>query len=139
MKMIKKLVLLICILALTAAVTIAQEKRLSSAPASFRTFFASFKRAVVKGEKQKVASMTRFPFEYGFDVGDEGKMTKSQFIKKFRNIFGDDAGEFMTDKYLTYSRGDRGSYTVSNSSDASHLIFVKVRNTYKFTAYFSEP
>jgi hypothetical protein len=137
--MIKKFIFLICILALTAAAAVAQEKKLSSAPASFRTFFASFKRAVVKGEKQKVASMTRFPFEYGFDAGDEGKMTKSQFMKKFRQIFGDDAGEFMTDEYLTFSRGDGGSYTVSNSSDASHLIFVKVRNTYKFTAYYSEP
>lgn len=134
-----KLIFIVVIVALTAAAAIGQEKKLSSAPASFRTFFATFKRAVVRGEKQKVAGFTRFPFKAAIDAGDEDNLTKSQFLKLFRNVFGDDAREYWTDEYLTFSRGDRGTYNVLNSSNASIMEFVKAKNTYRFTAFYALP
>jgi len=115
-----------------------QEKRLASSPASFRTFFAKFIGAVEKSDKTAVASMTRFPFTYAFDAGDEGTMSRTQFIKKFKDIFGDSPRRFMTEKNPVFSRGDGGSYVIS-TEDASHLIFVKSGSTYKFTSYMSEP
>ncbi len=117
---------------------IAQEKRLSSSPQAFQTFFSRFKSAVEKSDKTAVAEMTRFPFKYGFDAGDEGTMSKAQFSKRFNEIFGKSPKQFMTEKNPLFSRGDNGSYVIS-TEDAAHLIFVRDKNGFKFSAYMVEP
>jgi len=138
-KIILLAVLVLVQLVAVSRTTVAQtEKRLNSSPASFRAFFAKFIRAVEKSDKTAVASMTRFPFKYGFDAGDEGTMSKTQFIKRFRDLFGDAPRQFMTEKNPLFSRGDGGSYIIS-TEDATHLIFIKSGSVYKFTAYMSEP
>src|ERR1043166_8590096 len=52
---------------------------------SVQTFWAKFKAAVTKGDKQAVASMTQFPVEmpYGFPR----IRTKTQLIKRYREVF----------------------------------------------------
>ena len=52
---------------------------------SIQTFWAKFKAAVIKGDKQAVASMTQFPVEmpYGFPR----IRTKTQLIKRYREVF----------------------------------------------------
>jgi hypothetical protein len=114
------------------------EKRLNSAPQAFRAFFAGFKNAVAKNDKTRIAAMTRFPLKYGFDAGDEGTMTRSQFIKRYKEIFGDASESFLPEKNPVFSNGDGGSYVVS-TRDASHFVFVKSGSTFKFTAYIVEP
>jgi len=117
----------------------AQNNGLASAPKSFRIFFAKFRSAVERSDKTAVAAMTVFPFKYGFDAGDEGTMSKVQFVKRFKVIFGDRPKEFMTgEKKPKFSRGEAGSYVVSTDY-AEHFIFVKKGNTFKFTAYIVEP
>jgi hypothetical protein len=116
---------------------IAQEKRLNSSPEAFRTFFSKFKSAVENSDKTAVASMTVFPFKYGFDAGDEGKMSKAQFVKRFNEIFGRNPKKFMTEKNPMF-RKDGGSYIVS-TEDAAHLIFVRDKSGFKFSAYMVEP
>lgn len=118
--------------------TNAQEKRLNSSPKDFQTFFLKFKAAVEKSDKNGVASMTVFPFRYGFDAGDEGTMTRTQFIRAFNRIFGRNPKQFFTESNPRFSRGDDGSYVIS-TEDASHLIFVKSGNSFKFSAYIVEP
>jgi len=118
--------------------TNAQEKRLNSSPQSFRKFFSDFRRAIEKSDKTKVAAMTRFPFEYAFDAGDEGTMTKPEFLKNFKRIFGESPKEFLTEKNPLFSRGDAGSYDIS-TDDAGHLIFVKKGNSFQFIGLFVEP
>ena len=118
--------------------TNAQEKRLNSSPQTFRTFFSKFKSAVEKNSKTRVASMTLFPFKYGFDAGDEGTMSKAQFVKRFSEIFGESPNRFFTEKNPLFSRGDAGSYIIT-TDDATHLIFVKRGSSFKFTAYIAEP
>lgn len=115
-----------------------REKRLDSAPRAFQTFFAKFKRAARKSDKPAVAAMTRFPFRYGFDAGDEGTMTRQQFVKRFKEIFGGNPKKFLTEKNPLFSKGDDGSYTIS-TADAAHLSFVKSGDGYKFAAYIVEP
>lgn len=115
-----------------------QEKRLDSSPKAFQTFFAKFKSAVEKSDKTAVAAMTRFPFRYGFDAGDEGTMTQAQFVKRFGEIFGKTPKQFLPEKNPLFLRGDGGSYVVS-TEDAAHLSFVKSGNAFKFTAYMVEP
>lgn len=133
------IVLFVTLFAASGQTTFGQrEKRLSSAPAAFRTFFTKFIRAVEKSDKTAVASMTVFPFDYGFDAGDEGTMSKRQFIKGFNRIFGDSPRRFMTEKNPVFSRGDSGAYIIS-TEDAVHLSFVKSGNSFKFSAYIVEP
>jgi hypothetical protein len=115
-----------------------EDKRLNSSPREFQTFFAKFRGAVERGDKAAVATLTVFPFSYGFDAGDEGKMTRAQFIKRFKDIFGDDPKKFLTEKNPLFSRGDRGSYIVS-TEDAASLVFVKKGGAYRFSAFMVEP
>ena len=140
--MIKKLsflfVLGLTLFVITNQTAQAQEKRLSSSPATFRTFFAKFKSAVENNDKTAVAAMTLFPFKYGFDVGDEGTMSKSQFLKRFSEIFGKSPKQFLTEKNPLFSKDDDGSYIIS-TDEAAHLIFVKKGSSFKFTAYIVEP
>jgi len=116
---------------------IAQEKRLNSSPEAFRTFFSKFKSAVENSDKTAVASMTVFPFHYGFDAGDEGKMSKAQFVKSFNKFFGKSPKKFFTEKNPLFSRRG-GSYFIT-TEDAAHLIFVRDKSDFKFSAYIVEP
>jgi hypothetical protein len=115
-----------------------EEKRLDSAPRAFQTFFAEFRTAIEKSDKTAIVRMTRFPFRYGFDAGDEGAMTRAQFVKRFTEIFGKSPKQFLPEKNPLFSKGGDGSYTVS-TEDAAHLSFVKSGSGFKFAAYIVEP
>ena len=52
---------------------------------SVATFWASFKAAVIAGDKAKVAAMSRFPITRGY--GMASIRTKAQFTKRFRDVF----------------------------------------------------
>lgn len=115
----------------------AQEKRLNSTPKAFQTFYVKFRNAVIKGDKNIVASMTQFPFEYGFDAGDEGTFSKAQFIKKFDDFFGEERKIFAQKNPVFYF--EARTYNLTDNDDASHYIFEKKGASYKFTAYAAEP
>lgn len=122
----------------TASVSVAQEKRLNSASAEFRTFYAKFIAAVHRGDKTAVAGMTSFPLTYGFDAGDEGKYTRREYTRKgFTRMFGKAPARFLTEKNPIVSGGGT-SYTVS-TKDATHLVFTKGGNRFFFTDYLVEP
>lgn len=117
---------------------VAQEKRLDSSPKNFQTFFAKFKDAVAKNDKTEVASMTRFPFRYGFDEGDEGTLSKAQFIEKFDEFFGETPSDFFTEKNPLFSKGDDGTYYVL-TEDAVSLAFKEKGKSFTFIAYIVLP
>ncbi len=114
-----------------------KNQRLNSTPKAFQKFYAKFRNAAVKGDKNTVASMTQFPFEYGFDAGDEGTFSKAQFIERFDNFFGEERKIFAQKNPVFYS--EAGTYNLTDNDDASHYIFEKKGASYKFTAYVSEP
>lgn len=111
--------------------------RLERTPKAFQVFFLKFKRGVVAKQRTAVASMTEFPFRYGYDAGDEGKYTRAQFIKNFNKLFYGDEKPF--DPANIEFRCDAKECVVDDMSDASHYIFKKRGTTYKFTAFISEP
>lgn len=112
-------------------------ERLNSAPKAFRSFFAKFRTAVEKNRKTEVASMTRFPFAYGYDAGDEGTYSRTQFLKNFKHITGDFFGDYKIERNPVFGR-DEGRFVISTES-ASHLAFVRSGNTFKFVSYYVEP
>ncbi len=136
----KKAVLLIGVVWLIVAAnsenTFAQEKRLNSTPQAFQTFYAKFKRAMVKGDKNTVASLTQFPFQYGFDAGDEGTLSKAQFTKRFKELFGSYKKLFSQNNPELFS--DNGAFDLT-SDDATHFRFEKKGASYQFTAMISDP
>lgn len=134
----KKVLILSLMLLSLSVVSIAQAKKLSDAPASFRTFFSTFRKALDRSDKAGVANMTRFPFTWGLDAGDEGKYTRTQFIRNFRRLFTDDPREVIAERNPSFGRDEDGTYYIS-TQDAAHLGFVKSGKTYKFVSYIVEP
>ncbi len=129
---------LLSIVALTAAGVPAQKRqKLSATPKAFQTFYAKFRTAAAKGDKAAVAAMTRFPFIYGFDAGDEGTFTRSQFIQRFNDMFGGKRAFFSRRDPVLMNHG--GAYTLTDESDASHYVFEKVGPGYRLKAFIVEP
>lgn len=112
------------------------EQKLNLSPKAFQTFYAKFRSAMVKGDENTVASLTQFPFEYGLDAGDEGKLSKAQFIKKFKEFFGGYKNLFAQKNPVFYS--EAGSFNLT-SDDATHFSFEKKGASYKFTSMIVEP
>jgi len=56
---------------------------------SIDTFWAKFKAAVIKGDKESVAAMTQFPI--GMPYGQAAVRTKAQLLKRYRQVFNSEA------------------------------------------------
>ena len=119
------------------AVSAQASRRLTATPKAFQVFYAKFRKAVVAGDKSTVASLTRFPFEYGYDAGDEGTYSRAQFLKKFNEVFGTDRRFFARTNPTFHVNG--ASYDLEDDSDASHYVFEKRGTGYQFTSYIAEP
>jgi hypothetical protein len=138
-KLILSIVLFLSLLFINGETANAQKAlRLSSTPKAFQTFYAKFRSAVVRSDKKTAVSLTHFPFRYGFDAGDEGTFSKTQFIKIFDRIFVSERKIFAQKNPVFYSE-KAGSYTLLDEWDASHFTFQKKGASYKFTAYIAEP
>lgn len=138
MKRIAFLTILLAVLfAVGGAAASAQKKqRLNQTPKAFQTFYNKFKNAVVKKDKAAVAALTEFPLKYGFDAGDEGTFTKTQFLERFDDIFGGDSTFLQKNPVLQETDGN---YILFIDSEATSYAFDKKGASYKFTGYFVEP
>ena len=56
---------------------------------SIETFWARFKAAVIKGDKESVAAMSQFPI--GMPYGVAAVRTKAQLLKRYRQVFNTEA------------------------------------------------
>lgn len=56
---------------------------------SIDAFWAKFKAAVIKGDKESVAAMTQFPI--GMPYGQAAVRTKAQLLKRYRQVFNGEA------------------------------------------------
>lgn len=141
MKKLRSSIILLFVLGfvtLFSVSTSAQSSRkLSSTPKAFQTFYAKFKAAVAQKDKKAVAALTKFPFRYGWDAGDEGTYTRGQFLAKYNDIFGGTAKFFAQKNPTFYS--ENGSFSLTNEEDASHYLFEKRGSTYVFSAIMVEP
>ena len=138
MRRITAIVLVLLVVASAVPIFGQTESRLKSCPAAFRTFYKKFGGAVQRGDKTAVAAMTKFPFRWGFDAGDEGKYTQRQFVRNFRKLFDSDTLEFIRERNpLCDVDTDRTVYLTSDF--AVHLGFKRSGKTYKFSSYVVEP
>jgi hypothetical protein len=109
----------------------------------FDSFWAQFKAAVAKGDKEAVASMTRFPFYL------EKELTRDEFVRKHNVIFdratkrcfarGKPSSDYqsylkMVQKYPKSAipkQEDTGSYSLLCGEEI--FLFEIVNGKYKFT------
>jgi hypothetical protein len=90
---------------------------------SFAAFWSQFKDAVLKGDKEAIAGMTKFPFS-------DNQLTKANFVKK--------CGEMFSAKVLRCFRSakpvkddKRDSYSVFCGETI--FVFEKGKDGYQFT------
>lgn len=112
--------------------------RLKQCPQAFRTFYAKFSAAVLRTDKNAVISATKFPFRWAFDAGDEGKYTRSQFLRNYGKLFDRDTRDFLRVKNPYCTVMEKGEIDIM-SEYAMHLNFERSGRTYRFAGYFIEP
>ncbi len=89
---------------------------------AFTAFWAEFKTAVAKNDREAVASMTKFPF-------DNGKMiSRAQFFKSYDRIFDQAAQKCFTQ--AKPEKEEEGSYRVSCGRKT--FVFDLMRGKYRF-------
>jgi hypothetical protein len=91
---------------------------------SFATFWTQFKTAVANKNKEAIAGMTKFPFNY------REQLTRADFIKQFDVIFNGKVRKcFQSAK--PEKETNRESYTVFCGEDI--FTFAKENGAYRFT------
>src|ERR1051325_5318009 len=77
---------------------------------SIQTFWAKFKLAVTRGDKQSVASMSQVPIEmpYGFPA----IKTRAQFLKRYREVFSVQANAIKCFANATPRVEDKNGFTI---------------------------
>ena len=92
-------------------------------PESFATFWAAFKSAVAKNDKETVAAATKLPFM--------GQQAKAAFLKNYPSYFSPEVRKcFATAKPA--KQDGRDSFTVFCGEEI--FSFEKVNGAYKFTS-----
>ena len=112
-------ILLLTISLLLSLVVLKAEER-PAQQESFATFWAGFKSAVAKNDKEAVVAATKFPFY--------GQLSKAEFIQQYSSLFPKQVQKcFATAKPVK----DRDSYFVLCGEEI--FTFAKVNGAYKFT------
>ena len=112
--------LLLTIFLLLPLLAVQAEERPAHAE-SFATFWAGFKRAVAKSDKEAVVAATKFPFY--------GQLSKAEFIQQYSTLFTKEVRKcFATAKPVK----DRDSYYFVFCGEEI-FTFAKVDGAYKFT------
>ena len=127
----RKLLPLMLILLLLSAVASQVHGQEAQSTQSFSSFWAHFKAAVAKDDKEAVATMTKFPVDIG------GQVTRAAFIKKYPEIFNQKVRRCfakekpVSDNQAPQSQQGGGSYSLFCGDDI--FLFERADGKYKFT------
>jgi hypothetical protein len=109
---------------------------------SIAAFWEKFKAAVIRGDKETVATLSRFPISRGYGMGS--LRTKTQFLKRYREVFfGEtDAAKCFPNAKPLVDKERPKEFTIScsfaSSSDGGEPFeygFTLTRNGWRFTAF----
>jgi hypothetical protein len=115
------LAIALILLVLTKPLHSAENKREAE---SFAPFWTQFKAAVATKNKEAIAGMTKFPFNY------REKMTRADFMKQFDVIFNAKVRKCFQKEKPTKDT-NRESYTVFCGEDI--FTFTRENGEYRFT------
>jgi hypothetical protein len=103
--------------------------------ASIDTFWAKFKSAVIKGDKETVSTMCQFPITMSYGV--PAIRTKAQLFKRYRDLFNRqaDAARCFGGANPEVDPATRNQFTVACKDAAGNEVviygFVKTRGVWK--------
>ena|ERR1041385_3009681 len=102
---------------------------------SIETFWAKFKAAVIKGDKEPIAAMSQFPIEmpYGIPL----VRTKAQLLKRYREVFNQqaNAAKCFAESRPEVDAANKNRFTVGCKDAAGNEVviygFVRTRGVWK--------
>lgn len=114
--------------------TVSSQRR----PDDFKPFWENFKTAVINGDKNTVASLTKFPL--GMSYGIRSIRSRAEFMRRYREVFNQQTdaakcfaekepakGEAKTPTWIIYCPDEGGSEVVA-------FIFERGKPGWRFTA-----
>lgn len=105
---------------------------------SAQTFWQKFKAAVIKGDKEAVASLSKYPI--GMSYGIASIRNRAQFLRRYREVFNKqtDAPACFTKARMEPDTGNPKRFTVACPDAAGNEVviyhFVQTKRGWRFTA-----
>ena len=127
------LVLLLVVLAMASVNALVQSAQVDTSLDAFRN---QFKAAVIKGDKNAVAQLSKFPI--GMSYGVSSVKTRAQLIKRYRQVFNGetDAAKCFAEARPVIDSGNRKRATVGCKNAAGDEVivygFILTRTGWKF-------
>lgn len=134
--MTKRSISLVLLLAVMAVASVKAPVQFAQSDNSLDTFWARFKAAVIKGDKNAVGQLSQFPI--GMPYGVPAVKTRAQLIKRYRQVFN---GETNAAKCFGEARpvidpDNRKRFTVGCKNAAGDEViiyaFILTRTGWKF-------
>ncbi len=102
---------------------------------SIETFWARFKAAVIKGNKESIAAMSQFPIDMPYGV--PSIKTKPQLLKRYRDLFNTqaNAAKCFAAAKPEVDAPNKNRFTVACKDEAGNEVviygFVRTRGVWK--------
>jgi len=141
--MLKTLLTIVLLLALSPGSSFAGPTQAETAAKDFQAFWTEFRQAIMASDKEKVASMTRFPFKTRgtMDSDPVKKRAKESFLNILDKLLQSDPGlsaEPDTMRQLIGRQATVTSKEVTTKSFArvGDFVFEKAQGKWMFTMAF---
>ena len=135
----KKITILCLSLALSGAAGLPEvSEAFARGELSARTFWQKFRAAVIKGDKEAVASLSQYPI--GMSYGIATIRSREQFLKRYREVFNEqtDAAACFTRARPEPDIDNPKRFTVACPDAAGNQVviyhFVRTRRGWRLTA-----
>ena len=128
----KKLAVCFAMLALTASVIAAGQ---SASDPSIMSFWDKFKAAVIKGDRESIATMSQFPITMPYGI--PSVKTRVQLLKRYREVFKRqaDAAKCFAESRPEVDTANKNRFTVGCKDAAGNEVviygFVRTRGVWK--------
>ena len=101
---------------------------------SFNAFWDQFKTAVIKGDKETVAALSRFPI--GMSFGISSIRNKAQLLRRYREVFNQQTNAAKCFEKKSPEK-DRAKYSIACPDEAGNEVviyaFERTKTGWKFT------
>jgi hypothetical protein len=135
---VKKSIVFCLFLALAGTALAATAPPPAQGNAAMQAFWQKFKTAVVGGDKETVASLSRFPI--GMSYGIRSVKNKAELLRRYRQVFNEqsDAAQCFAGKEPQMDATNRRQFEVACPNAAGDEVviyrFELTRRGWKFTA-----
>ena len=133
-----KKAIVLCLFLLLSGTALAMAGRESAQSDAVKTFWQKFKTAVIGGDKETVAAMSRFPV--GMSYGIASVKNKAQLLRRWRQVFSEqsDAAKCFAKKGPEMNAENPKRFSVACPNEAGDEVviyeFERTATGWKFVA-----